>query len=338
MKETGFLATIRRLKRQSLVEKLGFWVSPIHVTSLQACEQRGSAILETDGFVPVTEATTVKSLVRLGLVLFIILLGFLGYCNNTVENPITGEKQQVQLSPQQEIVLGLQARSQMEAQYGGIYPDKLLQQYLKEVGKQVVIGSITAKSPYPFEFHLLQDTRTINASALPGGQVFLTIALLKRLTSEAQLAAILSHTVAHVVARHGAEHLTKQPFIQPLLAAVDATAHNEANPEQSAVLSQAVNQLVSLRYERDDELESDRLGLRFMTEAGYDPQGIVQLMQRLDASRQGRQPSTFFITHPSPDNRVKRLQTLITQTYPQGIPRNLKDNREAFAEIVQTRF
>ena len=279
-----------------------------------------------------------KSLVRLGIVLLLLLLGLLSYCNNAGENPVTGEKQQVQLSPQQEIVLGLKARPQMEAQYGGLYPDKLLQRYLDGVGKQIVIGSIASKSHYPFEFHLLHDARTVNAFALPGGQVFLTIALLTRLASEAQLAAILSHEVAHVVARHGAEHLTKQPFIQPLMTAVDATAHNEANSEQSAALAQAVNQLVSLRYGRDDELESDRLGLRFMTEAGYDPQGIVQLIQRLDASRQKSQSAAFFSTHPSPDNRVKRLQTLITQTYPQGIPRSLKENREAFAEIVQTRF
>lgn len=279
-----------------------------------------------------------KSLVRLGLVLLLMLLGFITYCNNTDKNPITGENQQVQLSPQQEIVLGLQAGPQLVAQQGGLYPDKLLQQYVEQVGKQVVAKSIASRSPYPFEFHLLSNARTVNAFALPGGQVFLTIALLKRLTSEAQLAAVLSHEVGHVVARHGAEHLTKQPFIQPLLTAVDATAHTAMTADQTAVLTQAVNQLVSLRYERNDELESDRLGLRFMTEAGYDPQGIVQLMQRLDASRQGGQPPAFFSTHPSPDNRVKRLQTLITQTYPQGIPRSLKDNRETFAQIVQTRL
>ncbi|PSB28956.1 M48 family metallopeptidase [Stenomitos frigidus] len=279
-----------------------------------------------------------KSLVRLGIALLLILLGLVSYCNNTDKNPITGEKQQVQLSPQQEITLGLQARQLMTIQYGGFYPDKLLQQYIDQVGKQVVARSIASKSPYPFEFHLLSDARTVNAFALPGGQVFLTIALLKRLTSEAQLAAILSHEVGHVVARHGAEHLTKQAFIQPLLTAVNATATTDVTTDQATVIAQAVNQLVSLRYERNDELESDRLGLRFMTEAGYDPQGIVQLMQRLDAFRRDGKPPAFFSTHPSPDNRVKRLQTLITQTYPQGIPRNLKDNREAFAEIVQTRF
>ncbi|HEY9654384.1 MAG TPA: M48 family metalloprotease, partial [Crinalium sp.] len=108
--------------------------------------------------------------------------------------------------------------------------------------------------------------------------------------------------------------------------------------DKAAVLAQTVKQLVNLRYGRDDELESDRLGLRFMTEAGYDPQGFVQLMQSLGKARQNGRPPAFFSTHPSPDNRVKRLQSLITKTYPQGLPRNLKDNRETFAQMVQARL
>ncbi|MBW4473185.1 MAG: M48 family metalloprotease [Stenomitos rutilans HA7619-LM2] len=280
-----------------------------------------------------------KSLVRLGIVLAIVLFGLITYCSNTSGNLLTGENQHVQLSAQQEIFLGRRAKRQMAAQYGGLHPDTLLQQYVSQVGQQVVARSSASKTPYPFEFHLLHDTQTINAVALPGGQVFLTVALLKRLTSEAQLAAVLGHEVGHVVARHGAEHLAKQSFSPILGTAIDAAAKaTEKSEQQEEALKQAINQLVSLRYGRDDELEGDRLGLRFMTEAGYDPQGIVQLMQMLSAARQNSQPAAFFSTHPSPDNRVKRLQTLITQTYPQGTPRSLKDNRETFAQIVQTRL
>lgn len=280
-----------------------------------------------------------KSLVRLGIVLAIVVFGLITYCSNTSGNLLTGENQHVELSTPQEIFLGRRAKRQMAAQYGGMHPDKLLQQYVSQVGQQVVERSSASKASYPFEFHLLHDARTINAVALPGGQVFLTVALLKRLTSEAQLAAVLGHEVGHVVARHGAEHLAKQSFSPILGTAIDAAAKaSEKSEQQEDALKHAIDQLVSLRYGRDDELESDRLGLRFMTEAGYDPQGIVQLMQMLGATRQGSQPIAFFSTHPSPDNRVKRLQTLITQTYPQGAPRSLKDNRETFAQIVQTRL
>ncbi len=277
-----------------------------------------------------------RSIIRLGIVLLIVLFGLVSYCSNTAENPITGEKQNVQLSVPQEIALGLAARQQLAAEYSGWHPDPLLQQYINQVGKQIVERSTASQSPYPFEFHLLRDSRAINAFALPGGQVFLTVALLKQLTSEAQLAAVFAHEIGHVVARHGAEHLTKYPVSQSPATAIDAPTNDRQN--QAAVLAQTVKQLVNLRYGRDDELESDRLGLRFMTEAGYDPQGIVQLMQSLGDTRQDGRPPAFFSTHPSPDNRVKRLQTLITQMYPQGMPRNLKNNRETFAQMVQDRL
>jgi len=284
----------------------------------------------------------VRSWIRLGIALLVLLLGLLGYCSHAGENPVTGEKQNVPLSIQQEIALGMQAQPQLMAQYGGLHPDKLLQQYVEQVGQRIVSRSIATKSPYPFAFHLLNDVHTVNAFALPGGQVFFTVALLKRLDSEAQLAAVLGHEVGHVVARHGAEHLAKKPG-QALAAALTASTSDRASSVQSseqnaAIVSQAINQLLNLRYTRDDEIESDRLGLRFMTEAGYDPQGIVRLMQMLNEPHKSGHQIEFFSTHPSPDNRVKRLQTLITQTYPQGTPRNLKNNREAFAEIVQTRL
>ncbi|WP_199321956.1 M48 family metalloprotease [Leptolyngbya sp. FACHB-321] len=282
------------------------------------------------------KSNAVRSLVRLGIALLIVLLGLVNYCSSTAENPITGEKQNVQLSVQQEIVLGLEARQQMVAQHNGLHPDPLLQQYVNQVGKQIVERSTAFRSPYPFEFHLLRDSRAINAFALPGGQVFLTVALLRQLTSEAQLAAVFGHEIGHVVARHGAEHLTKHPVSQLPVSAINATTNDRQ--DKAAVLAQTVKQLVSLRYGRDDELESDRLGLRFMTEAGYDPQGFVQLIQSLGVTRQDGRPPAFFSTHPSPDNRVKRLQTLITQTYPQGLPRNLKNNREIFAQMVQARL
>ncbi|MBD2021601.1 M48 family metalloprotease, partial [Leptolyngbya sp. FACHB-36] len=255
-----------------------------------------------------------------------MLFGVVSYCSSSVYNPITGENQRVQLSAQQEVTLGLQARGRMAQQHGGLYPDNGLQQYLDRVGERIIRQSVAAKSPYPFEFHLLRDPQTINAFALPGGQVFITAALLKRLTSEAQLAGVLGHEVAHVIGRHGAEHLAKQQLGQALVTAVGvASSDGQAGGQQAAVLAQAVNQLVGLRYGREDELESDRLGLRFMTEAGYDPEGIVELMKVLGSARRDGQPPEFFSSHPSPDNRIQRLQDLIATTYPKGIPAGLED-------------
>ncbi len=286
-----------------------------------------------------------RLLLRLGIGLLMALFGLISYCTNVVTNPVTGEKQRVQLSPQQEVVLGQRSRSKMAAQHGGLYQDPALQKYVTQVGQRIVDRSEASKAPsanshYPFQFYLLSDPQTINAFALPGGPVFITVALLKRLKTEAQLAGVLGHEIGHVVGRHGAEHLAKQQLGATLVNAVGiAASDNPRDAQQAAALAQAVTQLVSLRYGRADELESDQLGFRFITQAGYNPQGIVELMQKLGASRQGgsAQPE-FFSTHPNPENRVERLKQLITQAYPNGVPANLEEGRDKFTKSVLPRL
>ena len=283
-----------------------------------------------------------RLLIRLGIGLLFALFGFITYCSNVVENPVTGEKQRVQLSPQQEVVLGKQSSPKMAAQYGGDYPDSALQKYVQQVGERIAQRSSASKAPspnshYPYQFHLLSDPQTINAFALPGGPVFITVALLKRLKSEAQLAGVLGHEIGHVVARHGAEHLAKQQLGGALVNAVGiAASDNPDNARQAAVVAQAVNQLVSLRYGRGDELEADQLGFRFMKEAGYNPKGILELMQILASTRQGGASPEFFSTHPNPENRFEQLKNLLAQAYPNGIPANLEEGRENFARHVKT--
>lgn len=285
-----------------------------------------------------------RLLLRLGIGLLFAVFGLVTYCTNVVTNPVTGEKQRVQLSPQQEVVLGQRSGSQMAAKHGGLYPDTALQNYVSQVGERIVQQSAasqapSANAPYPFKFYLLSDPKIINAFALPGGPVFITVALLQRLKSEAQLAGVLGHEIGHVVARHGAEHLAKQQLGASLVNAVGIAASDNPNDaRQAALLAQAVNQLVSLRYGRDDELESDQLGFRFMRDAGYNPEGILELMQILGATRKGGTPPEFFSTHPNPDNRLERLKNLIAQAYPNGVPAKLEEGRERFAKAVQARL
>lgn len=276
-----------------------------------------------------------RLIVRLGIGLLFALFALFNYYGNVTENPITGEKQRVQISPRQEIVLGVQSREQLAAQHGGLYPGRNLQNYLDRVGKQIVKQSVAAKSPYPFEFHLLRDPQTVNAFALPGGQVFITAAMLSRLNSEAQLAGVLGHEVGHVIGRHGAEHLARRQLGAALVNAVGVAASDDPQSgRQAAIVAQAVNQLVNLKYGREDELESDRLGLQFMTEAGYNPQGIVELMQILKSVGSGSRPPEFLSSHPDPGNRVAQLKQIISQTYPNGIPPQLETGKQRFAQIV----
>ena len=275
--------------------------------------------------------------IRLGIGLLFTIFALLNYWGNVSENPVTGERQRIQISPRQEVVLGIQSSEQIFRQYGGLYPNSSLQAYIDKVGNRLIDNSLASKAPYPFKFYLLRDTITINAFALPGGQIFITTALLSRLNSEAQLAGVLSHEIGHVVARHAAEHLAKQQLGIALVNAVGvATSDRPESGRQAAILAQAVNQIISLKYERKDELESDRLGFRFMVEAGYSPIGLVELMNILASARSGSQLPEFFSTHPNPKNRIERLKQIIAKNYPSRIPPDLEEGVERFNQVVSS--
>ncbi|MBE9031356.1 M48 family metallopeptidase [filamentous cyanobacterium LEGE 11480] len=275
-------------------------------------------------------------LIRLLLGLVFVIGGLFSYFGNTDINPVTGEKQRVQLSPRQEVIIGLETRQKMAAQHGGLYPNERLQTYVDSVGARVVQRSDASKSPYPFEFHLLRDSRTVNAFALPGGQIFITAALLSRMNSESQLAAVFGHEVGHVVGRHGAEHLAKQQLSTALVNGVGIAASGGDDGGQSAaMIAQAANQLVNLRYGRKDESESDRLGFEFMVDAGYNPRGILELMQILAKAGGGQRQPEFLSSHPDPGNRLQDLSRMIKEKYPQGVPANLEEGRDRFAQYVR---
>ena len=241
----------------------------------------------------------------------IALMAMFGYCSTKSENEITGETQYISLSREQEVALGLQAAPEMAAQFGGVV-DHPLADYVAEVGERVAAQADTRRL-YDYQFHVLADDKTVNAFALPGGQIFVTVAMLRELGDESELAGVLGHEVGHVVARHGAEHLAKQQLGQQLVGAVGVASWDPDRPmssQQAAMIAAAVNQLVSLRYSREDELESDALGVRFLDAAKYDPDAMVGVMQALQrASGPSSQPE-FFQTHPDPGNRIERLRAL----------------------------
>ncbi len=265
-----------------------------------------------------------------GLIVALILAAFtlFQYYGSSTKNPVTGQTQHVAgVTANQEIALGLQAAPEMVQQYGGeVNPNSRDGQIVQRVGQRVLAGSAAAKTGYKFQFHLLGDEKTINAFALPGGQVFITEALLHQLTTEGQVAGVLGHEVGHVVARHGAQHIAKQQLTQGLTGAAVMASYDPNDPAKStrnAAVIAAVGQLVNLKYGRNDELEADKLGVRFMSEAGYDPRAMVGVMQVLAKAGGGKRTPEFFSTHPNPENRIPKIQDAIKALYPQGVPSGL---------------
>lgn len=262
---------------------------------------------------------------RIVIALIMAAVSGILYLTNTQVNSVTGEKQRVALSPAEEVALGLQTAPQMAAQFGGLHPDPQVQAYVKQVGRQVVQASGAKQTPYEFDFHVLRDSETVNAFALPGGQIFITAELLSRLENEAQLAGVLGHEVGHVLGRHAAEHLAKARLTQGLVGAASVAGSSDPSGGQAAaMIANMVGQMVTMRFGRQDELESDKLGVRFMADAGYNPRALIRVMEILAQSRGGdsSQPE-FLSTHPDPGNRTQRIEQEITALYPGGIPSNL---------------
>lgn len=208
----------------------------------------------------------------------------------------------MRLTPEEETALGRQLAPQMAAQFGGVSASPSRER-VRQVGERIVSRSSAASTPYKYSFHLLADRRTVNAFALPGGQIFITEAL-GLLQSEDELAAVLGHEVGHVLARHSAEHLAKQQLTQTLLGAVVIGSGSY----DAAQMAQVVGSLINMKHGRDDENESDTLGLRLMREAGYDPRAMIRVMQVLEKASGGSSQPEFASTHPSPANRIQRIR------------------------------
>jgi predicted Zn-dependent protease len=261
---------------------------------------------------------------RVLLAIGIALFSVFAYFAKSSYNPITEKKQHVDMSPPQEIALGLQSAPQMENQYGGPAQDSAGQARVTEVGESIVAKSDAGKTPYKFAFHLLADSRTVNAFALPGGQVFITEGLLKLLHTEGELACVLAHEIGHVAARHSAQQLAKQELTQGLTGAAVIAAYdpNDRNSQYKAEMAMLVAQVVSLKFGRNDELEADKLGVRFASQAGYDPRSMIKVMEILDHVAASRTPE-FFSTHPNPEHRIERIKTAIAEKYPDGVPAGL---------------
>ena len=131
--------------------------------------------------------------VRLFIGLAIAVFAIIKYFANAEINPYTGKEQHIAISQEQEIAIGLQSLPQMKQQYGGLYPNNDYQVFLDQVGEKLVNNSIAKKTGYNYDFHLLADQSTINAFALPGGQIFITFALFSQLENEDQLAGVIGH-------------------------------------------------------------------------------------------------------------------------------------------------
>lgn len=264
---------------------------------------------------------------KLRLIIALVIAGIAaaGYFFNTSPNSFTGQTQRVSgLTEADEVAMGLQAVPSLTQQFGGVEPDPEAQARLDRIGLELVQAATRyhqvnpADNPYEFEFTLLADDSVINAFALPGGQTFITDVLHDQL-SDSQLAAVMAHEITHVIQRHGAEQMAQGEFFQQLSGAAGMAAGDMSGAQ---ITGQFLNVLAK-GYGRDAERECDRYGVIYMVEAGYHPQGMVELLKVLAASAGGERPPEILSTHPHPEERIGLVEAQIQELFPDGVPDSL---------------
>ncbi|WGK65188.1 M48 family metalloprotease [Croceiramulus getboli] len=244
--------------------------------------------------------------IKLLLGVAIIAFALIRNCAQKEENPYTGKVQAINMTPEQEIAIGLQYAPEMAEQHGGLHPDQRLQAFVDQVGAKLVDHTVARESPYEYNFHLLQDEETVNAFALPGGQIFITYALLSRLENEDQLAGVLGHEIGHVLGKHSAERVAESEKWQTITMGAEMGAG-------AGAVAGGIGQNILLGNGREDELESDELGVRFMIKAGYDPEALIEVMRILKEAGGSSRVPEFQSTHPDPDNRIEKIREAIAR-------------------------
>lgn len=243
--------------------------------------------------------------------LFCILLWLVAACQTV---PLTGRSQLMLVSEQEELALGLQAYQQVLKE-AKLSQDPKINEMVKRVGMK--LAQVSGRPDYDWEFNVIEDNKTVNAFALPGGRVAVYTGLLSITRDEAGLAVVLSHEIGHAIARHGAERLSTQELVQigeiGLIVALGVKDPQAVRAVHGAY-GMGAGVGVLLPFSRQHESEADHIGLILMAKAGYDPQTAVEFWQRMLAAKQDKNtPPEFLSTHPSDERRIRQIQQWIPE-------------------------
>lgn len=228
-------------------------------------------------------------------------------------NPVTKKRELQLISEEKEIAIGTQNYSPTRQSQGGDYVlDPELTAYVQSVGDKLAAVS---DRKLPYEYKIINDS-VPNAWAMPGGKIAFNRGLLYELNSEAELAAVMGHEMVHAAARHGAKGMERGIMLQGAMIAVGIGAQNTDYANLIVGGAQAGAQLISSKYGRDAESESDLYGMQYMKKAGYDPTAAVTLQEtfvRLSAGRKSNFIEGLFASHPPSPERVAANKATLAQ-------------------------
>lgn len=261
---------------------------------------------------------------------FIVLLVCVLFSSGCFLNPVTGKEELVFIPEDQEIAMGVSSAPQFEEEFGGKVDSAQLQRYIRNVGAKLAAVS---DRPMPYEYALLSSDIP-NAFALPGGKIYVTAGLFKHMTSERQLAAVLAHETVHVAAGHSVQGLQRQ-MGAAIVAELTGIIVGGESAETARAASELATGMVNLSYSRNQESDSDRFGLKYLQKAGYNPWGMVELLELLQSLSKSK-PGLFkdwFMTHPLTSTRIRDVRNILPRSYPSYSPRTPDPNAQRFAQM-----
>ena len=250
-------------------------------------------------------------------VLFTIIAVTITLVSGCAVNPVTGERNLSLVGEQWELDVGAQQYAPLRQSQGGDFTlDPGLVDYVQQVGQRLAAVS---DRDLPYEFAVINES-VPNAWALPGGKISINRGLLTEMDSEAELAAVLGHEIVHSAASHGAQNQSRGMLLQGAVLAggiAAGAATDDDRYTQAVLLGGMVGaQLISQRYSRDAERESDLYGMRYMKRAGYNPRGAVDLQETFLRISEGREQDAFsalFASHPPSRERVENNRQLLAE-------------------------
>jgi metalloendopeptidase OMA1, mitochondrial len=224
-------------------------------------------------------------------------------------------------SEDKEIQMGLGAYRDVLKQFP-LSTNPEVNSMVRRVGER--IAAVANRPDYEWEFAVIQDDKIINAFCLPGGKVAFFTGILKKTENEAGVATVMGHEVTHAIQRHGVERMSRGILEQVAqVGALAGAAAGKLNPQAAIGLLSAYGVGVSLPFDRAQETEADKIGLRLMAEAGYDPHEAVAFWERMSGCprnmigklcfRSGAGIPEFLSTHPSDENRIRNIERWIPE-------------------------
>ncbi|GAB4014615.1 M48 family metalloprotease [Spirosoma koreense] len=233
------------------------------------------------------------------------------------------------MSTEQEIAVGKESHPSVVATMG-LYEDKKLQAFMNEKGK--AMAHVSHRPDLPYQFYIV-DSPIVNAFAVPGGYVYFTRGILAHFNNEAEFAGVLGHEIGHITAKHAARS-QKSQLLSTIALIGGAVLAPQVVGQNIEALQQGLG-LLSLKYSRDHESESDKLGVEYSSKIGYDARQMGDFFGTLKrlSDQSGQAIPQFMSTHPDPGNRFTRVHEL-AKDYQVKNPSSYQVNRDQYLRLI----